>query len=77
MPLYRTVVVRSFEVIIDAKDETEASRLSEFFVGYADHSNASDRDKFEFKIKNIELVENDALETTLIENSDDYAEFLE
>jgi len=46
-------------------------------VGYADHSNASDRDKFEFKIKNIELVENDALETTLIENSDDYAEFLE
>jgi len=77
MPLYRTILVRSFDVIIDAKDESEASRLSEFFVGYADHSNSSDREKFKFEIKNIELVENDALEAALVEEADEYAEFLE
>lgn len=77
MPVYRTVLVRSFDIIIEAEDEKEASRLSEFYVGYADHSNSYDREKFKFEIKNIEMTENDALETTLLEDADEYAEFLE
>jgi hypothetical protein len=77
MPLYRTVLVRSFDVTIEAEDENAALRLSEFFVGYADHSNSHDKEKFRFEIKNIEMTENDALETTLIEDSDEYAESME
>jgi hypothetical protein len=71
MPLYRTVLVRSFDVIIEAEDKNDALRLSELFVGYADHSDSQYREKFKFEIKDIEMTENDALETTLIEDSDD------
>ncbi len=77
MPLYHTVLTRSFDVIIDAEDENEAARLAEFFVGFADHSNISDREKFKFEIKSIELTENDVLETTLIEDFEEYSEFME
>jgi len=77
MPLYQTILVRTFEVIIEAEDNTAASRLSEFFVGYADHSNAFERDKFKFEIKEIELTENNTLETTLMKDSDEYKVFSE
>jgi len=77
MPLYKTVLVRTFDVVIEAKDENEALHLAEFFVGYGDHSNSSDQEKFQFEIKHIELTENDAIEATIIEGADEYAEFLE
>ena len=77
MPLYKTVLVRSFEVIIDAKNEDDALWLAEFYVGYGDHSNISDREKFQFEIKHIELTENDTLETAMITDTDEYTEFQE
>lgn len=70
MPLYRTVLVRSYAVNIESEDEKIAARLAEFFVGYADFSNSIDREKFKFEIKEIELLENNSIETSLIDIAD-------
>ncbi len=69
MPLYRTTLIRSYAVTIESDDEKDAAKLSEFFVGFADFSNLPDREKFKFEIKQIELLENDAIDTTLINNA--------
>ncbi len=69
MPLYRTTLVRSYAVTIESEDEKDAARLAEFFVGFADFSDVPDREKFKFEIKEIKLLENDSIETTLINNA--------
>ncbi len=66
MPLYRTTLVRSYAVTIESEDEKDAAKLAEFFVGFADFSNLPDREKFKFEIKEIELLENDSIDTILI-----------
>jgi len=70
MPLYRTILVRSYAVNIEAEDKEIAARLAEFFVSYADFSNSLDREKFKFEIKEIELIENNSIETSLIDSDD-------
>lgn len=70
MPLYRTILVRSYAVNIESEDEITAARLAEFFVSYADFSNSLDREKFKFEIKEIELLENNSIETSLIDIAD-------
>lgn len=67
MPVYRTTLVRAFSVVIDARDEVSAARLSEVFVGFSDDSNSIEKEKFNFEIQEIELIQNDVLETRLLE----------
>jgi hypothetical protein len=68
MPLYHATLVRSYTVTIESKSEKEASGLAEFFVGFADFSDIADREKFQFEIKKIELIENDTIDVTLANN---------
>lgn len=77
MPLYKTILTRTFDVIIEATDENAALRLVEFYVGYGDHSNQHDRDQFHFEIKHIELTENEGVEANAVNETDEYSEFLE
>ena len=67
MPLYHTTLVRSYGVTIESEDEQSAARLAEFFVGFADLSSLQDREKFKFEIKEVELLENDSIDTSLID----------
>lgn len=71
MPKYRTVLVRTYLVEISADDEKSAARLSELYVGFKDSSNMVDRERFHFQIEEIEITENNALETSLVEESSD------
>ena len=51
MPKYRTILLRSYSVEINADDEESAARLSELYVGFGDHSNAVDRKRLNFQIE--------------------------
>lgn len=67
MPAYKVTLVRSFAVEIEARSPDDAARLSEFFIGYSDDSKAKDREEYSFVIRQIEIAQNDALETELME----------
>ena len=67
MPKYCTVLIRTYSVVINADDEKSAARLSELYVGFKDASNTVDRKKYNFQIEEIEINENNALETSLVE----------
>ena len=66
MPTYRTTLVRSFSILIDADSEGDAARLSEFFVGYNDSSSDVDRQTHRFKFQEIKMVENDVVKTARV-----------
>jgi hypothetical protein len=70
MPVYNTTLVRSYSVSINADDEEVAARLVELFIGDEDLSNFSDREKYNFEIKKIEMLENDVIEIVLINEAD-------
>jgi hypothetical protein len=65
MKPYRILLTRSYLVTIKANNENEARSLVEFFTGNCkDESNSKEREKWNFSIENIELIEN---ETDVIE----------
>jgi len=68
MATYRVGLSRIFVIDVDARNEFEARRGVEFFLGFHDSSNESDWDEFGFKIREIDMVENDAFEAELLEN---------
>lgn len=63
MTQYETTLTRSFIVTIEANNETDAKRLAELFVGYQDDSTDDDRGHFNFEIKEIKMVLNEAIES--------------
>lgn len=67
--MYCTTLVRAFSVVIDTHDEMSAARLSELFVGFGDDSNLIDKENFNFEIQEIELIQNDVIETRLLEET--------
>jgi hypothetical protein len=63
MPTYNVTLVRSYVVQVKARNETQARRNVEFFLGDPkDASNARERKQGGFKIGEIEMVDNDAIE---------------
>ena len=63
MKHYRVLLTRSYHVSIAAEDEEYALRLSEFYLGHCpDLSAAEHRQEHKFKISNIEMTWNDAIE---------------
>ncbi len=68
MPKYRTILLRSYSVEINADDEESAARLSELYVGFGDHSNAVDRKRLNFQIEDIEIIDNNVLEIGIVED---------
>ena len=63
MKKYRVVLVRSFVVDIEAEYQNQALRSSEFYIGNClDLSTPKDRERDNFKINDIEMTFNEALE---------------
>jgi len=63
MPRYEVGVTRHFLVSIDAESHEDAKMLTECFLGNCDDaSKEADREKFQFKIHEIEMVENEAFD---------------
>jgi len=67
MPTYRSILVRTYSVIINADDEESAAKLSELFVGANDCSRLQDRERLKFEIQEIDLIDNNVIETISIE----------
>lgn len=76
MPIYKTTLVRTLVVIIEANSEDEAMELSEYFVVERDGSRPFDKENYKFEIKHIEMMENEALEVEPLEKGDKLSEFL-
>lgn len=63
MKTYRVSLVKSYSVIIEAENKTDAKRLSEFFTGdVPDLSENQHREEYKFSITEIECVSNDAVQ---------------
>ena len=62
MPTYQVIMLRGFIVTIDAESKEDAALLSEFYMGYYDGSSDSDRQKLNFRIQEIDMTVNDAIE---------------
>jgi len=60
MATYQVGLSRIYVVDIEARNEWEAARLAEFFLGFHDSSNESEREEYDFEIKKIDMVENEA-----------------
>lgn len=68
MPVFRTLLSRSYLVDIVAEDKESAARFTEFFVGAQDLSTPEERNSFSFAIEHIELAMNDVLEVDILED---------
>jgi hypothetical protein len=63
MKTFEVLLTRSYKVEIDAKDDREALFNAEFFVGgEKDLSNERERAERGFRINEIEMTVNDAIE---------------
>jgi len=62
MATYQVGLSRIYIIEIDARTEFDAARLAECYLGLHDSSNESDREEHDFKIRTIDMVENEAFE---------------
>ena len=63
MPTYNVTLVRAYNVQVRARNEYLARRISEFFLGHhQDDSSAQDRKQYGFKIDDLKMVENNAID---------------
>jgi len=63
MKTYKVLLHRDYIVNIDAKSEDEAMSLAEFFIaGEKDSSTEKEKEQYNFRINEIEMVTNDAFE---------------
>ena len=69
MPLFEVALSRLFIIKVEAQTEQEAARLSQFFLGFKDSSEAFDRYEFKFEFKKIDMVENDLIAVDKVEDS--------
>jgi len=69
MPVYQVHLARSFIIEVEAKSANHAARFSELFLGYLDESKENDGKKFKFKIKDIEMTVNDAMEVQVFQKT--------
>lgn len=61
MKTFEIDLSRVYKIKIDAEDENSAKQLTEFFIGNPkDESNDKDRKKYNFHIRNIEMMLNEA-----------------
>ncbi len=67
MPTYQVIMLRGYIVTIDAENKEDAALFSELFMGDSDSSNEMDRQALNFKIQNIDMTVNDAIEVNLAE----------
>ncbi len=66
MNTYKVSLHRDYIVGIDAINEEEAKQLAEFFIaGEKDASTDKERQQYNFKINEIEMVTNDAFEVEI------------
>jgi hypothetical protein len=63
MKRFKVSLIRSYVVTIDAENEKQARRLSEFYLGDCpDLSTSNDRESRKFKFHEIEMTFNEAIE---------------
>lgn len=71
MATYQVVLSRIFIVDVDARSEFEARRVAECFLGFHDSSNESDLEEFGFRIREINMVQNEVFEVGLLADNED------
>lgn len=63
MKKYMVSLVRDYAVVISAKNENEAKELAEYYIGgEKDLSTEKDRINHKFRIEQIEMTTNDAID---------------
>ena len=63
MKKYQVTLTRAYVINVHAKNIEDAKRLVEFFIGDPpDRSNKLEREKYEFKIGEMEMRMNEAVE---------------
>jgi hypothetical protein len=63
MKKYKVCLVRGYVVDLFAKNEKEAKKIAEFYIGGEnDLSTKSEREKYSFEIEEIEMTTNDAID---------------
>jgi len=63
MKTYKVLLHRDYIVNIDANNEEEAMKLTEYFIAVEkDASTEKEREQHSFRINEIEMVTNDAFE---------------
>jgi len=68
MKTFKVLLHRDYSINIDAKNEYEAKFLAEFFIaGEKDASTENEKAQHCFRINEIEMVTNDALEIEYVE----------
>ena len=66
MKTYKVLLHRDYIVNIEANNEEEAMSLAEYFIaGEKDASTEKEREQYSFRINEIEMVSNDALEVEI------------
>ena len=69
MKTYKVALTRTYLVSIKTKNEEQAKRFSEFYLGDCpDHSNKKDRLEKKFFIEDIDMVYNEAGEIIHVED---------
>ena len=63
MKIYRVNLIRGYNILIETENEEKAKRLAEYFIGNPkDISNGREKADFNFRIDEIELTMNEAIE---------------
>ena len=77
MPSYEILINRAFLVVVEAETREKASTVAEYYLGYSDLSDKQERKRNNFKIIEIEMTENNAIESRELEpKSEEYHELI-
>ncbi len=67
MPRFKVVLARTFIVTVKARNREDAKHAADEFVGYDDSSTQEYQRLYKFKIEDIEMMCNDAIECEELE----------
>jgi hypothetical protein len=66
MPTYEVILSRSFLVTVKARNAEAAGQFVAGYIDKQDDSSVEERKRLRFKIKEIELVDNDVLDVSVL-----------
>ena len=62
MPRFKVILDRTFIVTVKARNREDAKHAADEFVGYDDSSTPKYRRQYKFRIEDVEMMCNDAIE---------------
>lgn len=61
MTSYKVTLQRTFDITVQTGNQTEASQIASFYLGYIDESTLQEREYKKFTIISIEMLENETI----------------